>query len=119
MGLVKTRRLATMQKQQRVKAAMKPPRMWPLMLTKSKQRRKEKYMSRKPAIERRDVWVYQPGIPLENTPLEIRVTEPGNDKKLIGRLYISKGGIIWCNRSQRYAGKRGWSWEYIAKHFAE
>ena len=66
-------------------------------------------------VERRNVWVYQPERALENTPLEIRVTEPGVEKKLIGRLYVSKGGIVWCNNNQRMQGKRKWNWNEIAE----
>ena len=70
-------------------------------------------------VERRNVWFYQPGMPVENSELEFRVTEPGNEKKLIGRLYVSKGGVIWCNRNQRRQGKRGVSWETLAEYLSE
>ena len=76
-------------------------------------------MRKKKAVERRNVWIYQPAMPLENTPLEIRVTEPGGEKKLIGRLYISKGGVIWCNRNQQIKGKRRLSWAAVADKLGE
>lgn len=78
-------------------------------------------MSRKAStvIERRNVWFYQPYVPVENSEFEFRVTEPGNEKKLIGRLYISKGGVIWCNRNQRRQGKRGITWEALADLLSE
>ena len=76
-------------------------------------------MTKKKTVERRNVWIYQPAMPLENVPLEIRVTEPGDGKKLIGRLYISKGGVIWCNRNQQFKSKRGWSWEAVADKLGE
>lgn len=41
---------------------------------------KGKKMAKKKEVERRNVWVYQPPMPLENSPIEIRVTEPGSDK---------------------------------------
>jgi len=69
--------------------------------------------------ERRNVWVYQPAMPLENSPIEIRVTEPGSDKKLLGRLYVSKGGVTWCSRKQRFDNKTGWSWEKLAELLGE
>ena len=75
--------------------------------------------TKKKTVERRNVWLYQPAMPLENTPLEIRVTEPGDEKKLIGRLYISKGGVIWCNRNQKYSTKHGWTWRYLADKLSE
>ena len=73
----------------------------------------------KKKIERRNVWVYHPAIALENTPIEIRVTEPGSEKKLIGRLYVSKGGVVWCNSKQRFQNKRGWSWGEVADKLQE
>ena len=76
-------------------------------------------MKKQKTVERRNVWVYQPRIPLENTPIEIRVTEPGDEKKLIGRLYISKGGVVWCNKKQSFAGKRGKTWEELSKLLVE
>ena len=76
-------------------------------------------MKKQKTVERRNVWIYQPGMPLENTPIEIRVTEPGNEKKLIGRLYVSKGGVIWCNKNQRLTGKKGKTWEGLARLLGE
>ena len=68
-------------------------------------------------VETRDVWFRQPWVPVVNSEFEFRITEPGNDKKLIGRLYISKGGVIWCNRGQRREGKCGLTWEGLQKIF--
>ncbi len=76
-------------------------------------------MRKRKKAERRNVWLYQPVMPVENTPIEIRVTEPGDEKNLIGRLYISKGGVIWCDRNQRYAKKKGYTWEALADMLRE
>lgn len=70
-------------------------------------------------VERRNVWLYQPGVPVENSPIEIRVTEPGDEKKLIGRLYISKGGVTWCKNNQRYFGKSRIPWENLSQRLGE
>ena len=51
-------------------------------------------MGKKKTVERGNVWIYQPKMPFGNTPLEIRVSEPGDEKKLIGRHYIFKDGAI-------------------------
>ena len=77
--------------------------------------RKEK----KKTVETRDVWFSQPWVPVMNSEFVFRITEPGNEKKLIGRLYVSKGGVTWCNRGQRREGKRGLTWEGLQKVFNE